>query len=341
MNCVIGAGRRKGKRTCYKRTMSEAKQRRVVIVAGPTASGKSALALALAEEFAGTIIDADSQQVYRDLAVLSARPSEAEMARVPHRLYGVIDAAENCSVGRWLALAHAEIDAAQEAGRVPILVGGTGLYFEALVNGLAELPPIPPAARAEALALHAQLGGAAFRARLAELDPFGAAKLAPSDTQRLTRAYEVVRGTGKPLSEWQRQQAPNQNLNATAIVLLPPRDALYRACDTRVEAMIGQGAESEVRALLRRELPSHLPAMKAVGVREIGAWLAGTTARGAAIAAMQQATRQYAKRQYTWFRGRLSESEMLRRQQVNEQFSASLLPEVFSFIRHSRLTSRV
>ena len=145
--------------------MSEADAPEIVIVAGPTASGKSALALALAEEFGGTIINADSQQVYRDLAVLSARPGEAEMARVPHRLYGMIDAAENCSAGRWLALAQAEIDAARTAGRLPILAGGTGLYLEALLNGLAELPPIPAAAREEAKALYAELGGGAFRER--------------------------------------------------------------------------------------------------------------------------------------------------------------------------------
>jgi tRNA dimethylallyltransferase len=168
--------------------MSEASVPEIVIVAGPTASGKSALALALAEEFGGTIINADSQQVYRDLAVLSARPSTAEMARVPHRLYGVIDAAENCSAGRWVALAQAEIDAARRAGRLPILAGGTGLYLEVLLNGLAALPSIPAAAREEAKALYAELGGAVFRARLAALDPVSAAKIAASDAQRLTRA---------------------------------------------------------------------------------------------------------------------------------------------------------
>ncbi len=314
--------------------------REIVIVAGPTASGKSALALALAEEFAGTIINADSQQVYRDLAVLSARPGDAEMARVPHRLYGVIDAAENCSAGRWRALANTEIDAARAAGRLPIVTGGTGLYLEALLHGLAELPPIPASAREEAKALHAELGGEAFRARLAARDPVAAAKLGANDTQRLTRAYEVVLATGKPLSAWQAEQDTNRDLRAAAVVLLPEREGLYRSCDARVLQMIAAGAEGEVRALLARRLAADLPAMKAVGVRELGAALAGRLRRTEAIAAMQQATRHYAKRQYTWFRRRLQDGEILRRLTINEQFSASLLPHILSFIRHWLLTSR-
>jgi tRNA dimethylallyltransferase len=320
--------------------MSEADTPEIVIVAGPTASGKSALALAIAEEFGGTIINADSQQVYRDLAVLSARPSDADMARVPHRLYGMIDAAENCSAGRWLALAQAEVGAARAAGRLPILTGGTGLYLEALLNGLAELPPIPASARETAKALHAELGGVAFRERLAALDPVSAAKLGANDTQRLTRAYEVALATGKSLSQWQEEQAPAPDLRAAAVVLLPEREGLYKACDARVTAMIDHGAEEETRALLARGLAANLPAMKAVGLRELGATLDGRVSLEEAIAAMQQVTRQYAKRQYTWFRNRLQASGMLRRITVNEQFSVSLLPDIFSFIRHSLLTSR-
>ena len=313
----------------------------VVIVAGPTGSGKSALGLALAEEFRGTIINADSQQVYRDLAVLTARPSAADLARVRHRLYGVIDAAESCSVGRWLKLALAEIAAAHEAGWLPILVGGTGLYLEALVKGLAELPPIPESARVEARALHAKLGGAAFRAALAELDPEAAARLAPGDRQRLTRAYEVVKATGSPLSLWQSRQAASPVRRAAAIVLVPPRDTLYAASDARVRRMIAAGAEAEVAALIKRNLPAHLPAMKAVGVGELGAYLAGHGSCETAIAAMQQATRNYAKRQYTWFRRRLADTDSLRRLIVNEQFSESILPVIFSFIRQFLLTESV
>jgi tRNA dimethylallyltransferase len=310
----------------------------IVIVAGPTASGKSALALALAELFGGTIINADSQQVYRELAVLTARPGTTETARVPHRLYGVIDAGESCSAGRWLKLARAEIAAAHDAGRVPIFVGGTGLYIEALLRGLAELPEIPAAMRAEAQALHASLGGAAFRALLAEIDPEAASRLPPSDTQRLTRAYEVAKATGRPLSAWQRRQEPGPALRAAAVVLLPPRETLYAACEARVMGMMKGGAEAEVKVLLARGLPPDLPAMKAVGVRELGALLDGRSSYAEAIAAMQQATRQYAKRQYTWFGRRLPESDGLRKQVIDKQYSESLLPEIFSFIRQFLLT---
>lgn len=310
----------------------------IIIVAGPTGSGKSALAVALAEQFAGTVVNADSQQVYRDLAVLTARPGPAEMARVPHRLYGVIDAAESCSVGRWLKLARIEIAAAREAGRLPILTGGTGLYLEALLKGLAELPPIPDAAREEARALYAKLGAAAFHAKLAELDPETASRLMPTDTQRLTRAYEVVRATGLPLPEWQRRQTAAPADNAAAVVLLPPREALYAACDARVAQMMKEGAESEVRALVGRQLAPDLPAMKAVGVRELALYLEGKLSCADAIAAMQQSTRNYAKRQYTWFRRRLSETSSLQKRVINEQFSESLLPEIFSFIRQFLLT---
>lgn len=318
--------------------MTDAADTSIVVVAGPTGSGKSALAAALAAHFGGTVVNADSQQVYRDLAVLTARPGAAETARVPHRLYGVIDAAESCSAGRWLKLALAEIAAAAAEGRLPILAGGTGLYLEALLKGLAELPPVPAALRSEAQALYAAVGGEAFRARLAALDPEAASRLAPADRQRLTRAYEVARATGRSLSEWQRRQGPAPVRRAAIVTLLPPRATLYAACDARVLDMVAQGAELEVRDLLRRGLSPTLPAMKAVGVRELGAFLAGQISHAEAIAAMQQATRQYAKRQYTWFRRRLPESDSLRKLTITEKFSESLLPEIFSFIRLFLLT---
>ena len=319
--------------------MASPSETSIVIVAGPTASGKSALGLHLAERFDGTIINADSQQVYRDLAVLSARPGAAELARAPHRLYGVIDASEACSAGRWRHLALEAIAEAHRERRLPILVGGTGLYLEALLRGLAELPPIPAAARTEAQALRDSLGEAGFHAALAALDPESAQRLAPADKQRVTRAYEVARATGVPMSEWRRrQQAPNAGLRAAAIVLLPPRDVLYRACDARVLAMIEAGAEAEVETLMRRGLAPNLPAMKAVGVRELGAFLSGQVSHAQAVAAMQQATRNYAKRQYTWFGRRLPISNSLKKLPVETQFSKSLLPEIFSFIREFLLT---
>ena len=309
----------------------------LLIVAGPTASGKSALALALAEEFGGTLINADSMQVYRDLAVLTARPGPDEEARVPHRLYGVIDGAENFSAGRWRALAAAEVAAARAAGRVPILVGGSGLYLHAFVHGLAALPAIASEVREEARALYAKLGGEAFRALLLERDPH-AARLAASDVQRLLRAYEVVTATGRSLTDWQHRDPERPAEAISAIVLLPPRGALYAACDARFLAMVGRGAEAEVEALLARGLDPELPVMKAVGVREIAAWRAGRLSRAEMVAAAQQATRRYAKRQYTWLRHRLQEGGGMRRLTIAAQFSESLLPEIFAFIRLKLLT---
>jgi len=310
----------------------------LVIVAGPTASGKSALALAVAEAIGGTVINADSMQVYRDLAVLTARPGAAELARAPHRLYGVIDAAEACSAGRWRDLALAEISLARQAGRVPVLTGGTGLYLRALLEGLAPVPPVPAALRAEARALHARLGGEAFRQALAEHDPDAARRLAAGDTQRLIRAYEVVWATGRPLADWRRGQGPAEGPPAVAAVLLPPRAELYAACDARFLAMMERGALAEVEALLARRLDPALPAMKAVGVRELAALLAGRMSREAAVAAAQQATRRYAKRQYTWFRHQMPEGGALRKLVVDEQFSESLPGRILPFIRHSLLT---
>jgi tRNA dimethylallyltransferase len=310
----------------------------VIVVAGPTASGKSALALALAEAFRGTIINADSMQVYRDLAVLTVRPDAAASARAPHRLYGMVDAAEACSAGRWRNLALAEIAAARRVDRLPILVGGTGLYLRALVEGLAPVPAVPADIRQQARVLHAALGGAAFRQVLAALDPESAERLAASDTQRLVRAYEVVKATGRSLAAWRRRQQPGTSLCTAAVVLLPPRAALYAACDARVLAMVEQGAVAEVKALIARGLDPGLPAMKAVGVRELAEFCSGRCTLGRAIAAAQQSTRRYVKRQYTWFRHQLPDRAFAKKLVVDEQFSESFAPEIFAFIRQFLLT---
>ena len=310
----------------------------VIVVAGPTASGKSRVALALAREFRGTIINADSMQVYRDLCVLTARPSDDDMARAPHRLYGTIDAAESCSAGRWRNLALIEIVRTRGEGRLPILVGGTGLYISALLDGIAEIPPVSAAAVAEARALHGQLGGEKFRDKLAVLDPVMASKLPTADTQRLIRAYAVARATGVALSDWRKRQAPHTGPAAAAIVLLPPRDALYAEIDRRLEHMFTAGAVDEARRLLARQFAPPLPAMKAVGVREIGRYVTGECSRDAALAAAQQATRCYAKRQYTWLRHHLRPSKKLQKLVLKTKFSESLLPEIFSFIRQFLLT---
>jgi tRNA dimethylallyltransferase len=274
----------------------------VLVIAGPTASGKSALALALAERLGGTIINADSLQTYRDLSILTARPDETALRSAPHRLYGYLDAAERGSAAAWRALARGEIAAATEARRLPILVGGTGLYIRALRQGLAPVPDIPDEIRREAIALHRALGGIRFRERLAALDPAAAGRLPAGDTQRLLRAFEVVRATGVPLAAWQSRPHEPAPYRFATIHLMPPRDLLYKACERRFAAMIASGALAEAAALLARSLDPGLPAMKAIGLLELFAHLRGERTLAAAVAAGQRATRRYAKRQITWLR---------------------------------------
>jgi tRNA dimethylallyltransferase len=287
----------------------------VALIAGPTASGKSAVAIELAERQGGVVINADSAQVYADLRVLSARPSPDDEARVPHRLFGYIDGAEGCSAARWAADARAEIAAAHAAGRLPVLVGGTGLYLRTLIDGIAPVPEIAPAIRA---AVRAMPVAEAHRA-LRDADPAAAARLAPADTTRVARALEVVRSTGRTLAGWQQDRSGGigDSIRLVATVLLPERDWLLARCDARLEAMFAGGAIAEVASLLARDdIPLAAPIRRAIGVPEIAALLAGTIDRRAALAAAQIATRQYAKRQFTWFRNqppaswrRTSESE--------------------------------
>ena len=274
-----------------------------ILVAGPTASGKSAAALAIAERVGGTVINADSMQVYRELRIVTARPDDADLARVPHALYGVRRAAEAGTVAWWRAAALAEMARARDAGRVPILCGGTGMYFAALTDGIAEIPAVPEAARAEARRRLAEEGPEALHARLAALDPATAAALRPSDSQRVARAYEVVRGTGRGLRDWQAaggtRPAP---WRFAALLLDPPRDALRAAIAARWQAMLAAGAVEEVRALGALGLDPALPAMRAHGVPEVLAMLAGRMTPDAASARAVLNTGQYTKRQATWFR---------------------------------------
>ena len=272
----------------------------LALIAGPTASGKSALALALAERADVTIVNADSAQVYRDLRILSARPDEIDMSRAPHRLFGYIDGAEACSAARWAADARAEIAKAHEAGRLPVLVGGTGLYIRTLLNGIAPIPEIDPAIRA---AVRGMAVDAAYIA-LRQEDPDSAARLAPADTTRVQRALEVVRSTGHPLGYWHalRTGGIGSQLRLRPLVLSPPREWLVQRCDARFLGMIESGAVDEVERLLMRRLDPDLPVMRAIGVREIFAWLHGEMSRSEMVEAGRLATRQYAKRQYTWFR---------------------------------------
>jgi tRNA dimethylallyltransferase len=271
----------------------------LALIAGPTASGKSALALALAQRTNGTIVNADSAQVYRDLRILSARPSQEEEAEVPHKLYGYRDGASACSAAAWASDAKAAIAEAHQAGRLPILAGGTGLYLRTLLEGIAPVPEIDPEIRAEVRALPVEQAFAA----LEKEDPAAAARLRPSDTTRVARALEVVRSSGHPLAYWQREKIGGiaAEVRLLPLVLLPPREWLYDRCNLRFERMFGAEGIREVETLLRRGLDSSLPVMRAIGVPEIAAYLQGSLGREAALAVGQAATRQYAKRQYTWF----------------------------------------
>ncbi len=275
----------------------------ITLLAGPTASGKSRRALEMAARSGAVIINADSQQLYADLRVLSARPSLEEAAQAEHRLYGVADAAEAWSVGRWSRAVMPLLTELAAAGRPALLVGGTGLYFTALTKGLADIPDVPIEVRDAAGVAFDEGGEAAFRRDLARIDPAAAARIEAGDRQRLTRAWAVAQHTGRALSDWNSGTTPLLAPGSwTGLVLEPERETLYAQCDRRVAQMVETGALDEVRALVARDLDPALPAMKAVGVREFAAHLTGGTPLAAAVEATRQATRNYAKRQLTWFR---------------------------------------
>ncbi|HEY0927309.1 tRNA (adenosine(37)-N6)-dimethylallyltransferase MiaA [Brevundimonas sp.] len=276
---------------------------KITLIAGPTASGKSRLAMDMAASTGAVILNADSQQLYADLRVLSARPSQADEAEAEHRLYGVADAAEAWSVGRWTREVLPVLAELVDAGRPALLVGGTGLYFTALARGLADIPEVPDQVRDAVAAAFDDEGEPLFRRRLAALDPAAAARIEQGDRQRLTRAMAVAEHTGRALSDWTADTTPLLAPGSwTGLVVEPDRERLYANCDLRVGLMVEQGALDEVRALMARDLSPDLPAMKAVGVREFAAHLAGATTLDQAIDATRQATRNYAKRQLTWFR---------------------------------------
>jgi tRNA dimethylallyltransferase len=279
----------------------------VILIAGPTASGKSALALALAlaGRLGGTIINADSMQVYRDLRIITARPTAEEEASLPHRLYGHVDAAENYSVGRWLTDVRPVLDELRAAGRVPILVGGTGLYFKALTRGLSAVPPIPEEIRAGVRARLEADGVAALHAELARRDP--AMQLKPNDRTRIARALEVFEATGRSLADWHRDGLPPliEAAGALKVFLAPERDELRRRIDARFDSMLAAGALDEVRALAARNLDPLLPAMKAHGVPWLIRHLGGEITLAEAAEGGKNDTRRYTKRQFTWVRHQL------------------------------------
>jgi tRNA dimethylallyltransferase len=280
---------------------------RIWLIAGPTASGKSALALRLALAIGGEIVGADALQVYRDLAILTARPSGEDEARAPHHLFGVAEAADGWSAGRWLTAARAALADIAARGTPAVVVGGTGLYLRALTEGIADIPATPAAVRQESRALFDRVGEDEFRRRLARDDPASEARVARGDRQRLLRAGEVFAATGQALSDWQAETGGGLAPGSwRALVLEPPRAQLYRRCDARLAAMVEAGVLAEVRALIDRRLDPGLPAMKAVGLRPFADFLKGKASLADALLRAQLETRHYAKRQLTWLRGQAS-----------------------------------
>lgn len=286
------------------RKHASAAKRRVLIIGGPTASGKSGLALALAEKLSGTVINADSMQVYKALPLLTAQPSPADRQQVPHRLYAALEAEDSCSAARWRDMALAEIQAAE----MPIIVGGTGFYLKTLMEGISPIPEVPEEYRGRAAARQKELGNPAFHAELAKRDPATAARLDPLNTQRLIRAWEVLEATGRPLADWQDQPKEGvPDVDFFTVTLLPPREALYAACDGRFDAMIQAGVLDEVRAFYDSR-PGNVALTKALGYPELVAHLEGHLTLEEARNAAQTATRHYAKRQVTWFRHQVEAS---------------------------------
>lgn len=281
---------------------------RVVLIAGPTASGKSALALKLGQETGGLIVNADAMQVYDTLRVVTARPGAIELGLAEHALYGHVPASERYSTGRWLAAARA-LMAAEQGRRVLIFVGGTGLYFDALQNGFADIPPIPPDIVLQVQQEIQELDAARRLALLRRVDADAARRLKVADPQRVIRAVAVKRATGRSLSSFQEQPQEGMlgGFRVERIVLDPGRDLVRQRIAERFEAMFSSGAVDEVRAVLAQGLDPMLPAMKAIGVPEISAWLDGRLSREAAIGRATTATQQYAKRQRTWFRNRMGD----------------------------------
>ena len=315
----------------------------LLVIAGPTASGKSRLAIDIAQSLddrgGAEIVNADAIQVYRELSILTARPGAADLASVPHHLYGVLSAAERCSAGRWRELALQAITDIHARGRLPIIVGGSGLYIRALLEGLAAIPEVPDTVRAAIAERMEAQGAPALHADLARRDPAGAAKLSPNDRQRISRALEVLEATGRPIGDWQREQAeaPSPFLSLS-FAIDPPREALRDACAGRFRAILAAGALDEVKALLALDLPSNAPAMKALGVPELAAHLSGAITLEEAAERAETATMQYAKRQQTWFRNQLPGAERLPAGPGYAQFSERIFQDSCTKIRSFLLT---
>ena len=297
---------------------------KAVLIAGPTASGKSALALELALATNGVVINANSMQVYRDLRIITARPTHGDEARVPHRLYGHVDAAVNFSAGAWVSDAARALEEAQAQDRLPIFIGGTGLYFKALTAGLSVVPPIPAEVRESVRARLEQNGVEALHAELARRDPRAAERLNLRDRSRIARALEVIEATGRSLLDWHREGEPPllPKDSFRAVFLSPERDELYARIDARFDAMLGAGAVREVERLVARRLDPLLPAMKAHGVPALMRHLRGELSLDEAASIGRADTRHYAKRQFTWFRHQLPEFEWVKPEEARGWLAA-------------------
>ncbi len=311
-----------------------------MVIAGPTASGKSALAVALAERVGGVVVNADAIQLYDTLEIVSARPGPEARGRAPHRLYGVLAGEDRCSAGRWRAMAEAEIARAQGAGRLPILVGGTGLYLKTLTEGIAPVPPIDPALRAGLRRALAAEGARALHARLRDSDPKGAGTIAPSDSQRTLRALEVVEQTGRPLHAWQAagNAAKDARHRFLQLLLMPDRDRIYAACERRFKEMLAAGAVAEAGRAGRLGLAPDLPVMKAVGLAPLIALTEGRLGRGEAVLRAMRDTRRYARRQMTWFRHQMTADRVIA-ETYSETYSERIKEEILSLVSSNRLTT--
>ncbi|MFZ9134388.1 MAG: tRNA (adenosine(37)-N6)-dimethylallyltransferase MiaA [Candidatus Puniceispirillaceae bacterium] len=300
-----------------------------IMIAGPTASGKSQLAVDLAARLDGEVINADSMQLYADLSILTARPSAADMQEVPHHLYGVLDGAHRASVAEWLDLAATAMAVVRGRGKLPIIIGGTGMYLDAAIKGIAPIPDVPKPIHDDCVALYRQIGGVAFRQRLAIHDPVVAGRLADGDSQRLIRAMGVWSATGTPLGQW--QAAPHQGAlpgRAVKLAMLPPRECLYQRIDARFDQMLQQGAMDEVRQLYQRQLDPSLPLMKALGVSALKSVLDQSMTIDAAAYVAKRDSRHYAKRQMTWLRNNYNTQITL-----DKKLSESFLENIFALIR--------
>ena len=310
--------------------------KRAVLIAGPTASGKSEAAVRVAERCGGVVINADSMQIYRELRILTARPGPEEEARAPHRLYGTVAAGDAYSVGRWLGEVTETVRACESDGKLPVIIGGTGLYFQSLLNGLADIPEVPGEVSTRWAEAMRERGPQALHLDLARVDPDLAARVTPGDRQRILRGLGVHEATGRPLSAWQK--LPNEGAvfgedEVLGLVFWPDREALYRNCDARFERMIAAGALDEVRELMDLGLDPDLPVMKALGVRQLAAHLRGEMTLQEAVEDAQTWTRRYAKRQMTWFR-----RNMIAWNDVAEKDSERIWGRIFAILCENELT---